>query len=160
MRTKLNAGGGDSKIVGFAKLKKMNVGDQIVGVYKGSFTTKSEYPKLNHIIELTQPLTFVSYDAKQKQDVTIEGNVGDAVAVESTSILASSINDTLKGRTLEITYKGVSDKKKPGQRPAYLADVYDITDEGSSAPQQKAAVGQNPVASAPAARSGFPFTKK
>src|SRR5690606_21544879 len=124
----------------------------IAGTYKGSLTTKGEYPKLNHLIELSMPFTFTTYDSNSKGDITVSGQVGDIVALEANTVLATEITDADKGKPLTIVYEGRSKNKKPGQRPAYLVGIYDGLPEAapSPTPAVKAVVG---------GKSGFPFNK-
>lgn len=151
MLKRRNTGGGDlPKIVGFAKVKNMTQGDTIAGTYTGSLTTKGEYPKLNHIIVLAQPFSFVSYDSQKEANVTINGQPGDAVALETTAVLGKEISDSDKGKEITIIFEGVSKTKKPGQRPAYLVGVYDGLPDDAPMPAV--------VAAAAAPKAAFPYS--
>lgn len=149
---KRNAASGTLKpIVGYAKVKNMNVGDTITGVLNGTLTTKGQFPKLNYLIELSDSFTFTTYDSKQSQNIEVFGQSGDVIALETFSELSRNLKDSDKGRALQITYTGRAAKAKPGQKKAYLVDV-SVEEDISAAP-----------ASAPApkkAASGFPFNKK
>lgn len=151
---KRNTGSGEGfkPIAGFVKLKKLAVGDAIAGTYTGQMTTKGEYPKLNHLIELAQPLTYVTY--KEGQDVQVTSQAGEVVALETTTVLTQSLSMEDVGKPITIVFDGQSKNKKQGQRPAYLASIYDGLPNSKPAEAPKVA-----AASAGSKASGFPFTK-
>lgn len=151
MRRLNSGGGGELKpITGFAKIRSMQPGDSISGTYKGNLTTKGEYPKVNHLIELAVPFTFSNYNSQEKAEVEVNAQAGDIVALETTTVISQTLTPDLIGRTLTIVYEGKSKNKKPGQRPAYLVGVYEGLPEGVAAAMPKAAASGS---------KGFPFKK-
>jgi hypothetical protein len=156
---KRNSGGGSlPKIVGFAKIKNMAEGDAISGTYKGTLTTKGEYPKVNHLIELALPFSFSTFQKESNGNVVVDANAGEVVALETTAVLSAELSDNDKGKSITIVYEGKSKTKKPGQRPAYLVGVYDGLPEGGS---EAAAPAAKPAARAVGAQAArpFPFNK-
>lgn len=162
MRTKLGSSGmSESKLVGFVKLRNLEIGQKISGTYRGSYVTKAKRPKVNYLIELNHELNFVTYDKETETEIPAMANAGDTISLETATLLAKAFENLPKGRVVEITYKGPAETAKPGQNPPYLVDVYDITDE--VAPARVALGSSAPVAVAskatPKATSGFPFKK-
>lgn len=157
---KRTSGSGSLKpIVGYARVKKMAVGDTIKGVLKGSLTTNTQFPKLNYLIELSEPFTFQTYKSESEPNVTINAKAGEVIALETFSELAKNLHiENDKGKYVIITYTGRAPKAKPGQQKAFLVDI--TVDEESGGNEEQSTGTQGAPASLPRQSSGFPFNKR
>lgn len=157
-----NQGGSMEPVVGYIEPKNLALNDVIAGTYLGSFTTKGEYPKTFSKIRLARPLTFLSYNTEAEANVTVNGQIGEVVAVQSGKVLTSELTAEDVGQEITLVFEGQSENKKKGQKPAYLFGIYDglPTDEELAATGTEApAPAAKPASTKPAGKN-FPFGNK
>lgn len=92
---------------GFIRVKNLKKGDEISGLYLGSYTDK-KYGKLNHRIQLQVAAT-LPVQADKKSPVTkTKFKVGDIIVLNSSGSLDKQLVEYPKNTEMDIVYNGMS----------------------------------------------------